>query len=92
MSTSSNTTPPAERKSLWLGIAKFLLLAALVITLFLLGQSMVVIASFEVAGLTSATFSGLSRYCAKVSLAVPMTPSNAFLEVEVTCEGAIVRG
>ena len=41
MSTSSNTTPPAERKSLWLGIAKFLLLAALVITLFLLGQSMV---------------------------------------------------
>ncbi len=41
MSANSNTTVPAERNSLWLGIAKFLLLAALVITLLLLGQSMV---------------------------------------------------
>ncbi len=37
----ANTTDPEVRQSPWLGIVKFLLLAAFVIALFLLGQAMV---------------------------------------------------
>jgi hypothetical protein len=41
MTTNSNRTAPAGRKSPWFGIGKFLLLVVLVVTFFLLAQSMV---------------------------------------------------
>jgi hypothetical protein len=41
MTTYSNTTGPAEPKSRWFGIVRFLLIVALAVSFFLLGLSMV---------------------------------------------------
>jgi len=41
MTTYSNTTGPAGPKSRWFGIVRFLLIVALGVSVFLLGQSMV---------------------------------------------------
>jgi hypothetical protein len=41
MTTNSNKTAPAREKSPWFQVGQFLFLVALVVALFLLGQSMV---------------------------------------------------
>jgi hypothetical protein len=41
MTPASNTRGPAEQPSPWLGLVKFLLLAILVASIYLLGQAMV---------------------------------------------------
>ena len=41
MTTHLHTTGPEERKSIWLGIGKFLFIVALAVLLFLLAHSMV---------------------------------------------------
>jgi hypothetical protein len=41
MTTNSNTETPEGEKSPWIQVARFLFLAALVVSLFLLGMSMV---------------------------------------------------
>jgi hypothetical protein len=41
MANDSDTTGPAESKSPWLGIGRFLLVVALIVMFFMLGRSMV---------------------------------------------------
>jgi len=41
MATNSNTETPENEKSPWIQVARFLFLVALVVSLFLLGMSMV---------------------------------------------------